>query len=608
MIKNKSLVIIIFLLLLTKLAAQQTKEYKIDEVVVTASRIPISSSKLLRTVSVINSLDIKKLPVNNIQDLLQHAGAVDLRARGVEGVQADAGIRGGTFEQTLILIDGVKIIDPQTGHHNLNLPISLDNIERIEVLKGEGSRIFGANAFSGAVNIITKKSKDPLLSLSTLGGQNALFETSFYGAYPIGITGNNFFFSKKKSDGYRYNTGFEIINFSAGQNIFLEEGIVNFLFGYTDKKFGANSFYSDRFPNQWERTTTKIFNASAEFGRNNFSFSPKIFWRRNNDDYKLDNTRPDWYRNIHKTNTYGAEIQSSFKSNLGAASIGAEINQENISSTNLGNRTRTKGGFFGELLIEPAENLTSSIGFFAYNYSNIGWKLWPGFDIGYQFSQTVRVFASYGKAFRIPTFTELYYTSPANMGNPNLEYEETTNFELGLALSKSFLQTNASVFIKDGKNLIDWVRLSKQEPWKVENVTEVKTIGTELTFTFYPQTLNSALPFKKIEVGYTYLSVGRKTGAYESKYLLDNLRNQLLIHITHNLPFNAEQNWSFRFKERENYESYFIIDVQIAYRIENFDLFLRAANLFNKSYTDISGIPQPGRWVSAGLKYLISGL
>ncbi|MEW6701979.1 MAG: TonB-dependent receptor plug domain-containing protein, partial [Bacteroidota bacterium] len=242
--KNKFFSIIILLLLLTELAAQQTKEYKIDEVVVTASRIPMNYSKLLRTVSVINSFDIKKLPVNNIQDLLQHVGAVDLRARGVEGVQADAGIRGGTFEQTLILIDGVKIIDPQTGHNNLNLPISLDNVERIEVLKGEGSRMFGANAFSGAVNIITKKSKAPLLSFSALGGQNALFETNLFGTYPIGFTGNNFYFSKKKSDGYRYNTGFEITNFSAGQNIFLEEGIINFLFGYTDKKFGAYNFYS----------------------------------------------------------------------------------------------------------------------------------------------------------------------------------------------------------------------------------------------------------------------------------------------------------------------------------------------------------------------------
>lgn len=601
----KMFFVIIFLLLLNRTAGQETKEYQMEEVVVTASRIPISFSKLMRSVFVFDSLDIKKLPVTNIQDLLRYVGGVDLRTRGVEGVQSDVGIRGGTFEQTLIMIDGVKIIDPQTGHHNLNLPLSLDNIERIEVLRGQGSRMFGANAFSGAINFITKKSTKPLLSISALGGQNALFETNFYGSYPIGITGNSLSFSRKKSDGYRHNTAFEITNFSAAQNIFLEEGTVNCFFGYIDKKFGANSFYSDRFPNQWEHTTTKIFKASAELGKNPYSFSPKIFWRRGDDDFRLDNTRPDWYRNLHKTTSYGAELQTFIQSSFGAISVGAEIIQVNITSTNLGKHRRTMGGFFGEIIVEPTANFTSSIGYFAYKYSNIGWKFWPGLDIGYQFSPAIRLFASYGKAFRIPTFTELYYRDPRNIGNPNLAYEKTSNFELGFVWSKGFLETNASVFFKNGKNLIDWIRLSRQEPWRAENVSSVRTIGTEFTSTFYPQILNSSLPFKKISVAYAYLSSDRKTGIYESKYVLDHLRHQLLIHLTHHLPFNAEQNWSFRFRDRENYGSYFIVDVQISARVENVDFFLRATNLFNHPYTDIFGVPQPGRWLSAGIKFSV---
>ncbi len=594
------------LIFTTVLLFAQEKEYKLNEIVVTAGRAPISFLNLSRTVSILNSLEIQCLPVNNIQDLLQHISAVDLRIRGAEGVQADVGIRGGTFEQTLILIDGVKISDPQTGHHNLNIPISLENVEQIEILKGQGSRIFGPNAFSGVINIITKKMKESSLSFSALGGEHGLFETNIFASLPFGVFGNNFSYSKKRADGYRYNTDFDITNFSIGENVALGKSVVNLFFGFVDKKFGANSFYSDRFPNQWEHTTTKFLNASAEFGSGNLTFSPKIYWRRNNDDYRLDNLRPDWYRNIHKTNSYGAELQSTFKTSLGISSVGGEISKEEIESTNLGSHNRLKGGLFAEQNFEPIENLSVSIGFFLYSYSKIGWKFWPGFDAGYQLNESVRIFAAYGSAFRIPTYTELYYKSPANMGNPNLQYEKTTNYEIGLRLAKNFLQADAALFFKYGDNLIDWVRSSKSEPWKVENVTKVKTYGTEFTITFFPQDLIRQIPITKFSIGYTFLTANRNAGVFESKYLLDHLRHQLIFALSYYLPLRIRQNWSFRYEDRQNFEPQFIIDTQLSAQYDKLNIFLRAANLFNKPYFDIAGVPLPGRWLSAGVKYSIN--
>ena len=117
----------IFLFINNELNAQVI-QHQLQDVIVTASRAPISFSDLTRSVIVIDSSDIKETPVNSIQDLLQYTSGVDIKQRGVDGVQADASIRGGTFEETLILIDGVKMSDPQTAHHNLNLPISLDNV------------------------------------------------------------------------------------------------------------------------------------------------------------------------------------------------------------------------------------------------------------------------------------------------------------------------------------------------------------------------------------------------------------------------------------------------------------------------------------------------
>ncbi len=585
----------------------QEKEYKLNEIVVTAERIPVLFSDLARTVTVLDSTDIQSLPADNIQDLLKYVNALDLKTRGTEGVQADAGIRGGTFEETLIMIDGVKISDPQTGHHNLNLPLIPDNIERIEILKGQGSRVFGPNAFGGAVNIITRKEKGSSLQLSLLAGEHNLYNLAFTSSYPVGIFGNNFSFSKKKSDGYRHNTNFDITTFSLSQNVSLTEHTVNIFFGYIDKKFGANNYYSDLFPNQWEHTTTKMLNVAAGFGKDKFIVSPKIFWRRNDDNYILDYSRPDFYHNIHKTYSYGGELQSSIKTNFGTTTLGGEINKEEINSRNLGSHSRLKSGIFGEQFFEPIDFLSVSLGFFAYNYSNTGWKFWPGFDAAYKISKDTKIFVSYGKAFRIPTYTDLYYVGPANLGNPNLTYETTTNYETGFNISRTFFESNISIFYKDGKNIIDWARASASEPWRVENVTNVKTIGSEFSLTLFPQELLYLLPFTKLKINYTYLSVERSTGVYESKYLLDNLRHQLILNVDNKLPFGLKQNWSFILRSRVNFESQFTVDTQISTHLKDFALFLRATNLFNKLHKDFPRVVLPGRWITAGIKYSLTG-
>ena len=593
------------LLFTTPFLVAQEKTYKLNEIVISSGRIPISFSDLSRSVTVLTANEIKNIPANNIQDLLKFVSGVDLRARGTEGAQVDISIRGGSFEQTLVLIDGVRLSDPQTGHHNLNLPVALENIERIEVLKGQGARVFGANSFSGAVNIITKKEKRNSLALSTLGGQNRLYEISLSGSAQTGFLGNNFSYAKKKSDGYRHNTNFETNSFSLGQNFSLGENQFHLFFGYIDKNFGANSFYSNLFPNQFERTITRFANATAEIPVGQFQLSPKIYYRNNFDDYHLDYLRQDWNHNTHRTESFGAELQASFNTQFGTTYFGGEFGKDEIRSSNLGIHVRTKNGFYAEQLIHPVKDFSISAGLFAYNYSSIGWKVWPGFDISYSATDELKLFASVGKAFRLPTFTELYYASPANMGNPNLLYEQTTNYELGFAHTQNFLRTSGSIFLKEGKDLIDWVRAKPTNPWRVENVSNLKTLGAEVSFDFQLNRIIESFPITSMNLSYTYLTSDRKAGSYESKYLLDHLRHQLIIGLTNVLPFGLTQNWMIRYEERENITSHLIVDSQISASVEMFDLFLRATNLFNTSYFDIPGVPLPGRWISAGVKFKI---
>ena len=429
------LVIIMILLCLlssAKILGQEKNSYRLDEVVVTASRIPLNYSELTRSVVVIDTNEIKQAPVSSLQDLLKYISGIELKRRGVDGVQGDVSIRGGSFEETLVMIDGVKVSDPQSAHHNLNIPISLNDVERIEILKGQGSHIFGPDAFSGVINIITKKENRKLISLESTGGQNGYYDGGVSLSYPLGILSNHISASRQKSDGYIHDSDFKISNFAYNSSLKLSIGALNLFFGYNDKKFGANTFYSDIFPNQWEHTTTKFLNFSGELGSDIIRFSPKIYWRRNDDDYLLDYTNPSFYENIHKSNTYGAELQTSIITSAGTIALGGEYVEDKLTSTNLGDHARYKKGVFTEYNFSPVQNLTVVVGGFEYNYSEIGWKLWPGIDLAYRLSEKLRLHGSIGKAFRIPTYTELYYKSPTILGNPDLRPEETLNYETGI--------------------------------------------------------------------------------------------------------------------------------------------------------------------------------
>ncbi len=578
--------------------AQEIPQYKLNEVIVTASRAPVTFADLTRSVTVINQDQIKEAPVNSVQGLLKYALGVDLQQRGADGVQGDVGIRGGTFEETLIMIDGIKVNDPQTGHHNLNLPVSLDDVERIEVLKGQGSSIYGPDAFSGVINIITKKGNNKTASLRAEGGGNAYYKGELYGSYGAGILSGRVSYSKQKSDGYRHNTAFDINNFTLGSSVKTGAGNVSAFFGYNDKKFGANGFYSVLFPNQWEHTTTKFLNVTADLGIGNFSLSPKIYWRRNDDNYLLDYERPSFYQNIHQTNIYGGEIQSSLTTGIGTTSLGAEYTRDKIKSTNLGDHSRENKGIFAEQKLTMLKNWTVIAGAFAYNYATIGWKFWPSLDVGYTAAKGVRLYGSVGKAFRIPTYTELYYSSPASLGNPDLKHEETLNFEAGINYTGSSFYSRLSLFRKEGKNLIDWVRMSSNQPWTARNITNISTNGVELNLDFYP----AGLPINKISIDYTYLNSNKETSNFESQYLLAYLRNQLIVTVDNDWWLGIKQNWSLRYEDRVNFSDDFIVDAQLSRKFAEVTAFIKITNLLDRSYQEVSGVPMPGRWLFAGAK------
>ncbi len=576
--------------------------YSLEEAIFTASRIPTSIANVARQVTVITPEQIANSPVHSVQDLLRFVQSVDLRPRGPHGVQADVSIRGGSFEQTLILIDGVKVSDPQTGHHNLDIPLSLHDIERIEILHGQGSSIYGPNAFSGAINIITKRGEKRSFNLETTFGEYDLASGIVSLSLPSENSHHRISMSRRTSGGYRDNTEFGINSFHYRGHGRLAKLDLNLSAGYLDKEFGAYKFYSDRFPYQWEHTTTHFLSAGANAKSGRLTIKPSLHYRRHDDDFVLDRNQPEWYRNRHGSDVYGFDVLTVISSKYGETAVGAEISEEVLESTNLGDHSRSQGGIVFEHLISRPGIFHLSLGAFGYYYAEWGWKLWPGLNLGIPLGDYSKLNGSIGWAFRIPTFTELYYSDPANSGNAELEPEEAATYEVGWLWTKKSFQSGITLFLRDSHNLIDWVRTSDEEPWRAMNITSVSTSGIECRIGFLTRGWSSNFPFTNISAGYTFLHSDRDTREFSSKNALTHLRHQLTLDAAHSLPLRLKQHWKLRYQDRLTQGDHLLVDTRITWAKNRTEAYAEASNLFDEQYEEIGSITMPGRWISFGIR------
>lgn len=196
--------------------------------------------------------------------MLQQITGVDIRRRGTGGAQADLYIRGGSFDQTLLLIDGIKVDDAQTGHHTLNLALPVEVIERVEIVKGAAARVYGQNAFTGAINIVTKDVIENHLTLGIEGGSYGQKNASVTVSSELSTSSHLVNYSRSLSDGYRYNTDYDNQQYFV-KSIFNKTGLpVEMIATYTDRKFGSNGFYaSPAAIDQYEETQASLLGIST---------------------------------------------------------------------------------------------------------------------------------------------------------------------------------------------------------------------------------------------------------------------------------------------------------------------------------------------------------
>lgn len=588
------------------LGGAATKKYNLpQEVTVTGSRIPDDGKNQRHLLVVVQRTDIEKSQARSVEEVLRNLAGVDVRQRGTFGVQADISIRGGTFEQTLIMIDGVKMIDPQTGHHAMNIPLTLDDIERIEVLKGPGSRQYGPNAFNGAINIITRRHIRPTARIQAMGGENGLWETSVSGGAPLSLGENTTLLNRvsvmrRRSDGYRPFTDFDIWTIASGAQLFAgDKFALDASVNYVDKKFGGNGFYSLAFPSQYEETKTLFANLTV---RMDIGVPVRLTaaWRRNNDYFILRRENPAFYQNFHTSNTLSVDAQTTLYSSLGATALGVEYAADMLESTNLGNRQRSRFSVFAEHQIKPLENLTVELGATALYNSDWGWNVAPGADIGWQVSENLSLRGSAANSFRIPSYTELFYSDRVTLGNKDIKPERAWTYEIGGRWRTGSVDVQASIFRRDAVQLIDYVRNSTTALWQAQNLSSATTNGADIHLSI---TTREALPvLERITGSYTYLDpYFNVEPGLQSRYALDQLRHQASLVLDLRWFGLITNQWRFRYERRLNVEQDAgFVDVRLGWSGGGFELFAEATNLFSAPAFDFAGLPLPGRWLRVG--------
>lgn len=621
------------------------KNLDLEEVVVSAQKSPVLYSQLLRMLTTINNKEISKLPVTSLDDLLKNFSGVDIRQRGVNGVQSDISIRGGSFDQNLILLNGVNISDPQTGHHSLNLPVDLSAIERIEILEGPGSRVFGPNAFSGAINIITNQSNENYTKAQFSAGDFGLFAGNLATSYKIGKTKHFLSFSQSQSKGYIKNTDYDQYSMFYNANYSSEIGKIDFQLGYSNKEFGANSFYTPAYPDQFEETKTTFTSLRFETGEK-IKLIPVVYYRRHQDRFELFRYDPaSWYtgHNYHLTDIYGIKIDSRISTKLGITTFGAELRSENIWSNILGNLTgdtisaigesdgfytreysRTISNYFLEHALEFGQ-FTMSAGVLAnwVSENDFDFTLFPGFDLGYSINKRYRIYATVNKSLRLPTFTDLFYNGPSNIGNSDLKPEEAWSYELGIKYNTNILESSISYFYRDATDVIEWVRPENatiDDKWETQNLTHVETNGISLR----GKIKVDAWSINDIKLSYTWLDQNASASMddFETKYTSNHLKQNLVLNINQSILRNVDISWLIKYQDRagsylqydptsnsyageKEFNPYFRFDAKISYTWGICTIFSEVSNLFNQDYTDIGNLETPGRWFKAGLNVRI---
>lgn len=564
-------------------------------------------------------------PFETLESALRTAPSVDIRERGGKGTQADISIRGGSFDQTMILLNGVDFTDARTGHQSHSLPVDLDLVSGVDLLEG----IPGVGAYAGAVNIRTAPLESEYLRFEGVGGQYGYAYANLSGAATTGGLTAQGAVSYRRSDSYRHNTDFETLNaFVRTTYRARRAGFFDFQAGYQNRAFGSNGFYAAYNPEQWERTSTALASLRWLYSAGRFSSGAAVSYRKNFDRY-------DWTRgtamNRHNTDNVGAKVWVDCDWAAGTTTLGGDYAFSHIYSTNLGEAlvvpngdyTHAKARHTGNLYLRHTKqwrrfDLAASAGVSLTPYGSAAlWSLAGGFEP----AEGLHLGIGASQSMRLPTFTDLYYSSPAQINNLDLVPEKAVTVRLGADYARGNWSASVLGYYRAGRDIIDWVWHPDDDPveawrgkWHSEQTSSLDTYGLEIAGGY----ASSEGFLRRVTLSYAFVTVDRRAGII-AKSAMDFLRHKAAVAVEvrflrrMSLALTgtvADRNGSYTHypvagdasvSETRDFKPYFLLDARLAWEKGFCRIYLDGTNVTDTDYCDMGGIPLPRAWVTAGV-------
>lgn len=558
--------------------------------------------------TVITRLEFSTWGLQTLTDLLQHVQGVQANRRGPLNAQTDLKINGGTFEQTLVLLNGYPILDPQTGHHLMNLPVTLQDIERVEVLTGPQAHSYGINGLAGVINLVTRQ---PAGSGAELSAQGATYGDPYYGgtlhasgAVAAGRQRHYLSASADRGNGYRANTGVRNGRaFYQGEVKFRRGQELQFMAGGIDNDFGASGFYAYPYDsNSTERVQT-LMGGLRYRAPLNATWTLKGQWsaRFNTDEYIFIKQNPSFFRNTHRSfsSLGGVHAVGRFKST--ELAVGMSWLHQQIQSSNLDTFQRDQLGIHLEQRWSPHPRWSASWGAFVNYHRQWGWQVLPGFQLGWQASPSLRLFANWGTANRLPSYTDLYYKGPSNIGNAALRPEKAMGFDLGGRYTSGPVMFGFNVFSRQVRDLIDWTKPELANVWQPSNFGLQRVYGFQSSAEWCSKRQQPWRPrHLRLQYQFNHSDLFNRLPGTVSRYTLDYFRHQALASFTFNLAQGFYVTPSLRYLNRMGFTAYLIADARLGYTRRRYQVFLDLGNAFKSQFLEANAQPMPGRMLQAG--------
>lgn len=575
----------------------QAQKFILPPVMVTASRIHSTMVSDLRESTVLSRREIATLPIQSVSELMGYLGQVEFNQRGPGGVQADLGMRGSSFEQVVILVNGIRMNDPQTGHHNSDLPVTLDEIERIEILPGHGSSMYGPDAFGGVIHILTRAPKGHGLKLWLQGGSFKTFGMGITANWQRGQWKHRLGLERQTSDGYRYDTEYAMNTASVESHGQLASKPVNTRIAVTAKDFGANGFYASM--PSWEATRAYTAQGGIAWIQNgNHRLQSRASLRHHRDHFILTVEDPKLYEN--RQNTWSAAFETEWTGRISGTQQGAagiELYADALESPGLGDHERRRFGLFVESAKTWANSWVLHGGLRMDAFEGRQAQYSPTMSLKIPLRENLLLRSSVGRAYRAPSYTELYYQSPANQGDLHLKPESSWSYETGIVVTQPAWRLALTGFIRNENDRIDWIRSGAHtSPWQAVNLGRLTLGGLSMQMHWQVA--------RQLKMQWSYTGLHRTVESEEaviSKYswAIPRHRAQLILDYS---PFQNLQLASVtRYLKRDDGSSLFLADLRLIWRVLGMENSLNLKNILDTDYEEIRNVPLPGRHFLLGV-------